>query len=347
MKIALLTLTTPEFKGGVEKFNCYLTDSLTRGGHEVELFAFSSIILSPLDRALLSAWQRTPYSGIFKAHIMARHFRKREAEFDLAIANDFFGIFLEKKHILVSHGYFGDVFDCMRHKIPFYYWLWGQELGRVQRISLRRADYVVTPCYRNFNYMKEHDMRVDAVIEHGIDTDFYSRKNKSAAKKYIGELSLPENFLLYVGSNAPWKNIEMVEKASEEYDVVAVSKKAGHARGMKYIQNVEEKNMPAIYSCAEILLHPSLHEGFGYSVAEAMSCGTPPIFTMTGFGPEINKRIPEIIVKNPDNYQEIKRRIEHTVANRKEISRKCRDFIVERYNLEDWGKKWLELVENV
>jgi glycosyltransferase involved in cell wall biosynthesis len=47
--------------------------------------------------------------------------------------------------------------------------------------------------------------------------------------------------------------------------------------GIRSLGYVEERDLPLFYSAAEALLFPSLYEGFGLSVLEAMSCGCPVI----------------------------------------------------------------------
>ena len=346
MNIAILTLAGPEFRGGVEKFNSLLSEALKSGGHNIELFAFRDMKQSSAERALGLLWNKTPYRDIFAAQVMAKEFKKRQKDFDLAIANDFFGLFVKGiKKIVFMHGYYEEVFNSMRHKISFPYWLWGMELARVQRMALKNADLVVTPCTGNYDYLKKRNLRVDKVIPHGIDTDFYKPVEKPG--KALKGINLPkEDFLLYVGSKAPWKNFEMVERASEDYSVVALSKKSEGSK-VKYLENFPDKSMPSLYSKAAMLLHPSLSEGFGYSVAESMSCGTPALFTKTGFGPELVKELPELVLENPLDYTEAKQKISFILENRKSLSPKCRKFIEKNNSLEKWRKQWLEAVEGV
>ncbi len=45
--------------------------------------------------------------------------------------------------------------------------------------------------------------------------------------------------------------------------------------------------MPALYSAAELFVFPSLYEGFGLPVLEAMACGTPVVTSNTSSLPEV------------------------------------------------------------
>lgn len=118
---------------------------------------------------------------------------------------------------------------------------------------------------------------------------------------------LPARFFLFVGTLDPRKNLLRVLKAFEKIDphshgvhLVIVG-----ARGWKHKQFDQQLNtsnirnrivMPGyvsrpqlrlIYEKAHCLLFPSLYEGFGFPILEAMSCGTPVITSMTSSMPEV------------------------------------------------------------
>jgi glycosyltransferase involved in cell wall biosynthesis len=50
---------------------------------------------------------------------------------------------------------------------------------------------------------------------------------------------------------------------------------------------VQDDDLPALYSAAELLAYPSLYEGFGLPVLEAMACGTPVVTSTTSSLPEV------------------------------------------------------------
>ncbi|MCX5748941.1 MAG: glycosyltransferase family 1 protein [Candidatus Saganbacteria bacterium] len=56
---------------------------------------------------------------------------------------------------------------------------------------------------------------------------------------------------------------------------------------VKYLGYVPKKELPALYSGAQLLVWPSLYEGFGLPVLEAMSCGTPVITSDASSMPEV------------------------------------------------------------
>lgn len=342
MKIAFLTATSPKFVGGVEIFMKRLKSIFEERGHKVKIFSLANIELSPHQKLFLSMLRFLPYRELYKAKILGNYFNKQGQRFDLVIANDYFGIFAKApRKIMLLHGYYGDVFDSMKHKISPLYYQWGMQLAKMQRMAMEKSDLVVAFSNHTKNYMLEKGLKEPIIIPHGIDTNHF-RPIKKAKEKI--SIELPKNFLLYVGSQAPWKNVETVKKISKEEHVVFLSRGDPGCTTVRWIKYIKDEEMPLLYNCADILLHPALHEGFGYVVAEAMACGTPPIFSHTGYGEEISKQLPEIILNNPEDVKEIREKISYIRENRSELSKRCRKFIEKNNNMDEWRKKWLKVL---
>jgi glycosyltransferase involved in cell wall biosynthesis len=56
---------------------------------------------------------------------------------------------------------------------------------------------------------------------------------------------------------------------------------------VRFTGYVDQADLPAIYSAASVFAFPSLHEGFGLPVLEAMACGTPVVTSDTSSLPEV------------------------------------------------------------
>jgi glycosyltransferase involved in cell wall biosynthesis len=117
----------------------------------------------------------------------------------------------------------------------------------------------------------------------------------SAAVTSIREkYNLPVAFILYLGSNKPHKNLESLVRAFADLRdleiplVVAgtwlpqhpephyLAEKLGLDRTqIRWLGPVPGEDLPALYTAASIFVFPSLVEGFGLPVLEAMACGTP------------------------------------------------------------------------
>lgn len=118
--------------------------------------------------------------------------------------------------------------------------------------------------------------------------------------------NLPDRFILYVGGIFPSKNFGGLVKAfynlkkKGSYKLVVVgSKRWKFEKDFKLINELDlnddihftgripQIDLPAFYNLAEIFVFPSLYEGFGIPVLEAMACGCPVIASKTGALPEI------------------------------------------------------------
>jgi alpha-1,3-rhamnosyl/mannosyltransferase len=103
-------------------------------------------------------------------------------------------------------------------------------------------------------------------------------------------------YLLFVGTIEPRKNIDLLlsayhglpRSATSQFDLV-VAGSAGwlstntmmrlrqQVAGVRYVGYVPQKTLPGLLDRATAFVYPSLYEGFGFPVAEAMATGVPVI----------------------------------------------------------------------
>lgn len=120
-------------------------------------------------------------------------------------------------------------------------------------------------------------------------------------------LALPEAYVLYVGINKPHKNLpRLVEAfaqvAREAPDAALVLagrpdprypeaetriRELGLTERVRLLGDVAEADLPALYSGAAVFAFPSLYEGFGFPVLEAMACGAPVVASNASSLPEV------------------------------------------------------------
>jgi glycosyltransferase involved in cell wall biosynthesis len=120
----------------------------------------------------------------------------------------------------------------------------------------------------------------------------------------ISAYGLPERYILYLGINKPHKNLPFVVQVFHELRTDAKLVLAGkedprypqvreEARRLRlgervvFLGDVPEKDLSPIYNGAEVFVFPSLYEGFGLPVLEAMACGTPVVCSNSSSLPEI------------------------------------------------------------
>jgi len=141
------------------------------------------------------------------------------------------------------------------------------------------------------------------------NTDF-KPYGKDESRKYINnKYQFSEKYILSVGTVEPRKNIVSLIKAfkilKDKHRIDSKLVIAG-CRGWKtsdllseyrklnfnsneivFLGFVSDDDMPKLYSGAEIFVFPSLYEGFGLPVLEAMSCGCPVITSNVSSLPEV------------------------------------------------------------
>lgn len=169
-----------------------------------------------------------------------------------------------------------------------------------------------------------HALRRSVVIHHGIDPSFHPQSPETV-DELRATYGLPDKFLLYVGSDQPHKNVSTLLNALAAMDPTASVplvlagfesaasplrrevEQLGLGTRVHWLNRIPESQLPALYSAAHAFLFPSLVEGFGLPVLEAMACGTPVICSALGVLKEITGGAAKIV--HPTDRQEWKRAI--------------------------------------
>lgn len=172
--------------------------------------------------------------------------------------------------------------------------------------------------------------RRSVVIYHGIDPVFHPQPPAIIDDIRLA-YNLPEKFLLYVGSDRPHKNVTTLLHALALLDPTASvplviagfdseSSPLRHEAEqldlngrVQWIGEVPDQDLPALYSAAHAFLFPSLVEGFGFPVLEAMACGTPVICSALNVLKEITAGAATIV--HPTDRQEWQRAIHTAIVS--------------------------------
>ena len=70
-------------------------------------------------------------------------------------------------------------------------------------------------------------------------------------------------------------------------DIYSTVRRLGLETQVHFIGYVEENDLPVVYSLAAVFVYPSLYEGFGLPVLEAMQCGVPVLTSNVSSLPEV------------------------------------------------------------
>jgi glycosyltransferase involved in cell wall biosynthesis len=131
------------------------------------------------------------------------------------------------------------------------------------------------------------------------------------------------DYVLAVGTLEPRKNHALAQQAAR---ALAVPMRVVGARGWGDIQvdgwlgQVPDGELAALYRGARCLVYPSLYEGFGIPVLEAMACGTPVVTSAGGATEEVAGGAAVLV--DPHDVASIAAGIEEAAARRDELARK-------------------------
>jgi len=162
------------------------------------------------------------------------------------------------------------------------------------------------------------------VIYEGVDESFKVIEDRGAIDRVKGRYRIEGDYLLFVGTLEPRKNLTRLIEAFSilkrvgrfPYKLVLAGKKGWAIDGL--FRKVEDPNikgdviftgyvtpedLPYLYNGAEIFVSPSLYEGFGLPVLEAMACGCPVVTSRVSSLPEITGDAAILI--NPEDVEEI------------------------------------------
>ena len=178
-------------------------------------------------------------------------------------------------------------------------------------ISARKAEKVITDSENSkrdiVKFFKVLEEKI-AVIYLGVDESFQIISNREILNDIRRKYNLPEKYLLYVGSYLPHKNLDTLIKAfcdlkrntNTRHSLVLCGKKGRNFLNIsKLIRELQlddcvfcigyvpADELPILYNMSDLFIFPSLYEGFGLPILEAMACGVPVIASNSSCLPEI------------------------------------------------------------
>jgi len=148
--------------------------------------------------------------------------------------------------------------------------------------------------------------RQDAVRLLGLRADRIEVIYPGVPEVYFGAQARPSEqpYVLYLGTIEPRKNVDTLLDAwngfrfRSDFDL-AIAGASGWAgektlarlqsrpAGVRYLGYVPEDELPGLMAGASAFIYPSLYEGFGFPVAQAMAAGVPVITSNTSCLPEV------------------------------------------------------------
>lgn len=193
------------------------------------------------------------------------------------------------------------------------------------------------------------------VVHEACDSSF-SKQPEAKIEKTKKKYGIEGKYLLAVGTREPRKNLRRVMDAYRilginNLELVVVGKfgwgddiKDVNSKmpNVKFVGYVPKEDLPALYSGSECFVYPSLYEGFGLPILEAMNCGTPVITSNISSMPEVSGKAAVLV--NPEEAEDIAEGIKEALEKRKDLIKKGKERAKE-FSWEKTAKETLKIYQ--
>ncbi len=177
--------------------------------------------------------------------------------------------------------------------------------------AVRKADHIIAVSQSTrqdlMNLLGVPESKISVIYE-AADAIFRPLPREQSAEEVRRRYNLPPDFILFVGTIEPRKNLNTLLLAyhglrtryhldpplvfAGEYgwlsdEVHSLVEELDLHDRCHFLQRVATNDLVHLYNAARLLAHPALYEGFGLPPLEAMACGTPVIVSNVSSLPEV------------------------------------------------------------
>ena len=305
MRVGIDAFPALETQGGIGTYVRHLVSSLVALDSGDEF-----IVYVPTTHSSLQSWgSRENMSKLTCVEVSRSglRWRGRFDDLDLYHGTNF------KLH---TRGRFGTVLtihDLWLDRYPQYSKkLFGQAWASFRTgLRVRRATRVIAVSHHTARDIEELyglPARDVSVVHPGVSQEFFRERTEAGFSALASRHTIPtRRYVLFVGGATPRKNCRALleafakrEDVRKQYHLVLVGNPVH--RGHSILEtashlgvqdrvictgHVSMEDLRALYSHADLFVFPSLYEGFGFPVLEAMACGTPVVTSNRTSIPEV------------------------------------------------------------
>ncbi len=236
--------------------------------------------------------------------------------------------------------------------------------------SCKRADKIITISEFSkseiVKYLEVPEEKIE-VVPNGVDTErFRFDISEEAVEVAKEKYAIKGSYILYLGTIEPRKNVQKLIQAyallKKEFPaapqlilaggrgwfsegIYGQAEESGVKEYVRFLGYVADDDVPILLKGAEIFVFPSLYEGFGMPVLEAMACGTPVLTSNVASLPEVAGDAAVLV--NPYDTKGIKQGMAELLQN-SELRQQCREAGLARVQEYSWKKtadRYLEICE--
>lgn len=226
------------------------------------------------------------------------------------------------------------VHDLIPQLFPAYFPAWKRLLSELTtRLALRSADHLIVDSNATRqDVLERYAIRPAHITAVPLAPDpRFTPQPGAEIERIRAQYQLPASYVLYLGINKPHKNLVRLVEAWTAVHTTSVTliiagawdgrypeareraQQLGAGETIRFIGPVTDADLPALYSGAHFFIFPSLYEGFGLPVIEAMACGTAVITSNISSLPEV--AADAALYTNPHDTSDITNQINHFLQN--------------------------------
>ncbi|MEW6608544.1 MAG: glycosyltransferase family 1 protein [bacterium] len=300
-------------RAGLEQYLANLISHLEKIDNENQYFLFFNFIRPQYQRFLPQFTSNNFHNVVcpIPSKIMTRLFK---ASLPIESCLGKLDVFHAPRHLLLPSIWAKTVLtihDLMFIDHPEFLKLeWVKSLEKEVHKGIKRANLIISVSLFTKNRILENWKKMSAekikVIYSGVNECFYPIEDKVIIDKIKHKYGIKNRYILFVGNVEPKKNLirlfeafSQVKNSIDGYNLVIAGggwafdklfqkvKESNLQKDVIFTGYISDEDLPALYSGAEIFVFPSLYEGFGLPVIEAMACGTPVITSNSASLPEL------------------------------------------------------------
>jgi len=312
MKIAISTLVTPAKKAGVGNYIVRLIEALQETDPENEYYIFigrDTKALFKLSRPNFCPvylpfshdprWLMRPLYYLWQNSLIWRYLERYDV--DVLHLPNLLPVLVTFVPTVVT------IPDLAEHRVSKYTKVRQAYRKALPRIVARKATRIIAI---------SHSTKQDLITLAGVPADIIDvtylasgiAPSTAPGADVMDKYGIKSQYILYVGSMLPHKNLERVVKAFAllrrqrhiQYHLVLVgdndksvaflrnlARELGIENQIILVGYVSDLELAILYREARLFVFPSIHEGFGLPVLEAMTCGTPVVTSNVSSLPEV------------------------------------------------------------
>ncbi|MGC9069617.1 MAG: glycosyltransferase family 4 protein [Thermoprotei archaeon] len=240
--------------------------------------------------------------------------------------------------------------------IPFIVWYRGdhREIRKIRKVNLikrlvtnymeikylDKASFIIPNCLKLYEKLKAwgvNENKITKPIYNGVDTEFFRPMKVSRSDRFT---------IAYAGRISPEKRFNEFLKIIKELNDIRFIVAGSNNLNIKFPSNIEYfgklpfNKMPEFYNMADLIVLPSITEGFPSVILEAYACEKPVLVTKEAFPKELK------VFGAIADINEFKQKIrELQKSDLKIIGENAREYVKKYFTWENFGKNIVEYLK--